>query len=58
MGEAKLTVVDILQSVSDQMCDKYCKWPEKCLEETGDQDEAEELLLTEHCAGCPMLQLI
>lgn len=58
MREAKLTVVDILQSVADQMCDKYCRWPEHCLAEKKDPDEAEELLLTEHCAGCPMQQLI
>lgn len=58
MSDIRITVPDILQSVADQMCDKYCKWPEKCLEEKKDTDEAEEVLHNEHCDHCPILQLI
>lgn len=58
MKEAKISVADILQSVADQMCDKYCKWPDHCLAEKEDQYEADELLLGTYCDKCPMQQLI
>ena len=58
MSDIRITVPDILQSVADQMCDKYCKWPDHCLAEKNDPDEANELLLAEHCDSCPLQQLI
>lgn len=36
MSDIRITVPDILQSVADQMCDKYCRWPERCLAERKD----------------------
>lgn len=55
--EKKITVMNLLIDVADEICDKYCKYPEICEAERKDPDEAEDLLYGTYCANCPMNKL-
>ena len=55
--EAKVTVMNLLIEVADEICDKYCKYPAICEAERKDPDEAEELLYDTYCANCPLNKL-
>lgn len=43
-----------LEQIKEEMCDIYCKWPEKC--RTGKPEE-DEITLHEHCKYCPLERL-
>ena len=49
-----MTIPQILEEVTKEMCDHYCKWPEKWDEEK----EGMELEESEHCLNCPLSKLI
>lgn len=54
-GEQKeKTVTELLQGIADEICENYCKYPEKCAAEKSDPDEAEDLLYLNYCTNCPM----
>ena len=55
--EKKVTVMNLLIEVADEICDKYCKYPAICEAERKDPDEAEELLYDTYCANCPLNKL-
>lgn len=48
-NEAPPTVSSIMDAVKASICSRYCKFPD-CYED-------EEMLWTEHCAGCPLNRL-
>lgn len=48
MSEAK-KVTEMLQEIADEMCDKYCKYPDIWDEEA----EGKELSESEICRNCP-----
>lgn len=50
--EMEKTVNDILNEVVEEICDKYCKFPQMY---TG---ENEDELYEEHCDGCILNKLI
>ena len=56
-GEKKITVMNLLIEVADEICDRYCKYPEICEAERKDPDEAEDLLYEKYCASCPLNKL-
>jgi hypothetical protein len=45
---------DDLEKVKEEICDYYCLWPEKYLENYSDPDEAHEKMLEIRCAHCPL----
>ena len=45
------TLYNILNSVIEEMCDKYCKYPES-------YDEDDDKLYEERCDNCPLNRLI
>ncbi len=45
----EMTVPQLLDKISGEMCDKYCKFP--------DQAKDEDELFKNHCDKCPMLKL-
>ena len=45
----EMTVPRLLDKISGEMCDKYCKFP--------DQAKDEDELFKNHCDKCPMLKL-
>lgn len=53
-----VTVLDILQYVSDEMCTNYCRFPYKCEAEIEDEAKAQETLLREYCEKCPINRLM
>lgn len=53
-----LSVQDIFNYVCDQMCDKYCRFPEKVARERKDEDDADDYLYEHYCEECPMNLLI
>lgn len=55
--EKKITVMNLLIEVADEICDKYCKYPAICEAERKDPDEAEDLLYGTYCANCPLNKL-
>ena len=55
--EKKVTVMNLLIEVADEICDKYCKYPAICEAERKEPDEAEELLYDTYCANCPLNKL-
>lgn len=45
------TIAQQLEEVVEEMCDKYCKWPEKW-------DEEIELYESSICRNCPLNKLV
>jgi hypothetical protein len=48
------TVVQIMDEVSQKMCDEYCKYP---AEWDPDEHDGQELFESEICANCPLMRL-
>lgn len=45
-GEEKpSTIIQMLNGIADEICDDYCKWPEKC---------KSDIRLMKHCHECPL----
>jgi len=51
------TVTEILEEVGEEICDKYCKYPEICRSEQKDPDLADDLLYEKYCKDCPLNRL-
>ena len=43
-----------INAIVDEICDSYCKYPDVCMSEKKDTDEAEDMLYQEYCVKCPM----
>lgn len=43
----------VLEDICSDICDNYCKWPEKY--ET--DNESQERMYEEHCDKCPLLRI-
>lgn len=52
-----MTVTKILDEVIKDICDKYCKFPEKYGAKYLDKEEAEEKMMCEQCDKCPLNRL-
>lgn len=52
-----MTVTKILDEVIKDICDKYCKFPEKYGAKYPDKEEAEEKMMCEQCDKCPLNRL-
>lgn len=52
-----MTVTKILEEVIQDICDKYCKFPEKYEAKYPDKEEAGEKLMCEQCKKCPINRL-
>lgn len=48
------TIPKILEQVTEEMCDKYCKYPEQWDEEA----EGVELSESDICKNCPLNRLV
>lgn len=51
------TVTEIIESVKEDMCDRYCKMRDYYLSMYKDPDEANEHMLNEQCDHCPLQRL-
>ena len=52
------TITQLLQEIADDFCENYCKYPDVCMSERKDPDEAEDLLYSEYCnKACPFNRL-
>lgn len=51
-AEEPVTVAGILREVTDAICDGYCKFPEICAKEYG--DDGEDMLYEKYCEQCPL----
>lgn len=49
---------NLMCEVIEDICDNYCKWPEKYKGEIKDEDEAYDKLMAEKCENCPLNKLI
>lgn len=56
MSDCK-TVTDILAEIEKEICDNYCKYPDVCMKEVKDPDEAEDRLYNTYCVKCPFNRL-
>ena len=52
-GVSKGNVIEIINEVCAELCDKYCKWPQKWDAEK----EGMELCESDICGNCPMMRL-
>lgn len=52
--EKKQTVKQIIDEVTEEMCDKYCKYPG---EWDPDEHDGMELFESEICQNCPLMRL-
>lgn len=48
------TITQQLEDIKEQMCDKYCRFPELSRNTASDADEAFEWLMHNCCDKCPM----
>ena len=51
MADKQKSVVNVIEEVMNEVCDKYCKFPEQYT------DEDEEKLYEKHCNNCPLNKL-
>lgn len=51
------TITNQLETIKEEICDDYCKWPERYRELYEDPDKANERMLTEVCGICPLLKI-
>lgn len=54
---AELSCSGIFQEVIEEMCDKYCKFPEKYRQMFPDESRAEQELQSCRCDNCPLNRL-
>lgn len=47
-------ITDELVEIVNEVCDKYCKYPEQYYSQYKDPDEACDVLLKERCENCPL----
>ena len=47
------SITEILEEVKNDICNKYCKWPE----EWDEEKEGIELCESDICANCPLNRL-
>ena len=46
-----------LESITEEVCDRLCRYPEKYRGLYKDPDEAHEIMVNECCAKCPLERL-
>ena len=51
-------IIKQILTITEYICDNYCKWPEHYLSENSDPDVAYEKMLDEKFEGCPLGRLI
>jgi len=56
-AEEPKTISEQLTAICDEICDHYCKYPDVCMAERKDPDDAEDLLYRKYCGGCPLNRL-
>lgn len=49
------TITKQIETICEEMCDKYCKYPEAIRSEYKDIDQADEELL-KICDDCPLMR--
>lgn len=49
-----MSITETLNKISEEMCNKYCKFPEQYYSQTDDVDAACEKMLKEKCENCPL----
>ena len=47
------TVTEILEEIEKEICDNYCKYPDVCMAEKKDVNQAEDMLYDTYCVKCP-----
>lgn len=52
-----MTVTQQLEKVKEDICDNYCKYPEKYLEKIKDPDKAMNEMWEHICENCPLNKL-
>lgn len=50
-------ISEIIEKVIEEMCDKYCKYPDEYLSKLKDPDIANDQMLENVCAHCPLSKL-
>ena len=53
----RMTIPEQMLKITEEMCDKYCKYPELAKETIDDSDEAFEWLMHNYCNDCPLQKL-
>lgn len=56
-NKERMTVIEQLEGLRDNICEDYCKYQEKAFSEHKDPDEALDALIKEHCNDCPFMGL-
>ena len=51
------SIIEQLEKIKEEICDKYCKWPQLYLESIKDPDDAHEIMMEHKCAKCPLQRL-
>ena len=51
------TITKEFEEIKEQICDKYCKFPELSEQTIDDPDEAFDWLQHNHCNDCPLNRL-
>lgn len=52
-----MTITEQIGSVKEQICDKYCRFPELSEQTIDDPDEAFDWLQHNYCNNCPLNRL-
>ena len=56
MNEGK-TISAQMNDIANEICERYCKYPEIAKTETDDPDLAEDLLYDKYCGSCPLSRI-
>jgi predicted metal-dependent peptidase len=56
-NKERMTIIEQLESMRDNICENYCKYQEKAYSEHKDPDEAMDVLINQYCNNCPFMGL-
>ena len=51
-------VKNAFEMIASEICDHYCKWPDRYFTPDGNEDEETERLTEERCNSCPLVQFL
>lgn len=56
-NKERMTVIEQLEGLRDNICENYCKYQEKAYSEHKDSGEAMDVLINQYCNDCPFMGL-
>lgn len=57
-NKERMTIGEQLEVIAEEICDSYCKYPDRAKDLYEDPDEAMDWISDNHCVNCPIYRNI